>query len=191
LYPLGPLPGAGLRSRPAPERRNCSCARHGYYASSIQDLVDCTGLGRGSIYHTFDSKRDLFIRALLRYIEARHQRLLARADDQPSFCAAILSVFECTIEECPDGCFIVNSSVELSPHDPEIAQFVSAALHDTEQFFRRLVDQGQTAGEFAATVDPALTAGRLLGMYLGLCVLIRACSGEAVGSVPPSGVNRR
>lgn len=39
----------------------------------------------------------------------------ARADDQSSFRAEILSVFERTIEKCPDGCFIVNTAVELSP----------------------------------------------------------------------------
>lgn len=148
--------------------------RHGYHATSIQALVDCTGSGRGSIYGTFDGKRDLFIRALRRYIEGHHQRLQARADDQSSFRAAILSVFECVIEECPDGCFTVNTAVELSPHDPEVEQIVSAALHETEQLFRRLVDQGQVSGEIASTVDPALTAGGLLGLYLGLCVLIRA-----------------
>ena len=45
--------------------------RHGYHATSIQALVDCTGSGRGSIYDVFDSKRDLFIRALRRYIEGQ------------------------------------------------------------------------------------------------------------------------
>jgi TetR/AcrR family transcriptional repressor of nem operon len=153
--------------------------RDGYHATSTQVIVDCTGAGRGSIYNTFDSKRDLYIRALRRYIETRHQRLQARANDLSSSRAAILSVFECTIEECPDGCFIVNTSVELSSHDSEIAQLVSAALYETEQLFRRLVDRGQATGEIAATVDPALTAGGLLGLYLGLCVLIRSGSGAA------------
>ena len=153
--------------------------RHGYHATSIQALVDCTGSGRGSIYNAFDSKRDLFIRALRRYIETRRQRLQARAADQSSFRAEVLSVFESVIEECPDGCFIVNTAVELSPHDPEIEQIVSAALDETEQLFRRLVDQGQTAVEIPSAVDPALTAGRLLGLYLALCVLVRARSGTA------------
>ena len=147
--------------------------RHGYHAPSIQALVDCTGSGRGSIYDTFDSKRGLFIRALRHYITIHQQRLQALLD-QPSPRAAILSVFERTIEESPDGCFIVNTSVELSAHDPEIAHIVSAALHETQQLFLRLIDRGRAAGEIPFSVDPPLTAHGLLGLYLGLCVLIRS-----------------
>ena len=150
--------------------------RHGYHATSIETFVNSTGIGRGSIYNTFDSKRGLFIHALRHYIKTRQQRLQALLD-LPSPRAAILIVFERMIEESPDGCFIVNTSVELSPHDREIAQIVSEALNETEQLFRCLIEHGQVAGEILSAVDPALTARGLLGLYLGLCVLIRAGSG--------------
>ena len=45
----------------------------GYEATSMQDLVDCMGLGRGSLYATFGGKRSLFVQALRRYDE-RHRR---------------------------------------------------------------------------------------------------------------------
>ena len=57
--------------------------RHGFHATSVQNLVDCTGIGRGSLYGSFHSKRGLFICALRRYIKNRHQHLTA-ALDQPS-----------------------------------------------------------------------------------------------------------
>ena len=152
--------------------------RHGYHATSIQTLVDCTGLGRGSIYDTFGSKRGLFITALRHYTAIRHQRLNSLLD-RPSPRAAILSVFERTIEDSPDGCFIVNTSVELSPHDPEIAHIVNAALHETEQLFLHLIDRGRTSGEIPSSLDPPLIAHGLLGLYLGLCVLIRNGAAES------------
>ena len=34
----------------------------GYEATSMQDLVDCMGIGRGSLYAAFGDKRRLFLR---------------------------------------------------------------------------------------------------------------------------------
>jgi TetR/AcrR family transcriptional repressor of nem operon len=39
----------------------------GYDATSIQDLVDATGVGRGSLYAAFDSKEGIYRAALERY----------------------------------------------------------------------------------------------------------------------------
>ncbi len=41
-------------------------AEGGYEATSIDDLVRCTGLHRGSLYQAFGSKRGLFLLALRR-----------------------------------------------------------------------------------------------------------------------------
>lgn len=38
--------------------------RRGYAATSVQDLVDGTGLGRGSLYNAFGSKQGLYEAAL-------------------------------------------------------------------------------------------------------------------------------
>ena len=92
---------------------------------------------------------------------------------------ALLSVFESLIKQARDGCFIVNTSVELAPHDHEIAQLVADAFNETEQLFLRLIGQGQTAGEIPASIDPGLAARELLDLYLSLGVLLRAGSGKS------------
>ncbi|MBJ7353185.1 MAG: helix-turn-helix transcriptional regulator [Thermoleophilaceae bacterium] len=38
--------------------------RHGYAATSIAQIVQATGVHRGSLYATFESKRGLFLRVL-------------------------------------------------------------------------------------------------------------------------------
>ena len=40
---------------------------YGYEATSAQDLVQATGLGRGSLYAAYTSKDGLFEQAMLRY----------------------------------------------------------------------------------------------------------------------------
>src|SRR5271170_4685314 len=43
--------------------------RNGYQATSIQDLVEATGVNRGSLYATFGDKRGLFLAVLDHYAE--------------------------------------------------------------------------------------------------------------------------
>lgn len=43
-------------------------AARGYHATSIQDLVEATGLQRGGLYHYMDSKADLLIKIHERFI---------------------------------------------------------------------------------------------------------------------------
>jgi TetR/AcrR family transcriptional repressor of nem operon len=148
--------------------------RHGYYASSIQDLLDCIGVGRGSLYNTFVSKRDLFITALRYYATSQQQRLNALLN-RLSPRAAILCVFAGP----HDGCLLVNASVELAPHDQEVAQIVAESFHEIEQLFLRLIEHGQPSGEIPLPADPALAARGLLDLYIALCVLVRSGSGQA------------
>lgn len=44
-------------------------AKQGYHATSIDDLVEATGLQRGGLYHYIGGKRDLLIRIHARFIE--------------------------------------------------------------------------------------------------------------------------
>ena len=64
--------------------------RRGYAATSVQDLVDGTGLGRGSLYNAFGSKQGLYEAALRRYHEltAANLDLLARPGIRPDTAAA-------------------------------------------------------------------------------------------------------
>ncbi|MDE0024562.1 MAG: TetR/AcrR family transcriptional regulator [Spirochaetaceae bacterium] len=151
----------------------------GYHPTSMQDLVDCMGIGRGSIYDTFGSKRGLFMRSLDRYIKlyaSVFQDVLAKSTS-PS--ESILNVFEDAIAALVvggsrDGCFVINTAAELAAHDDEVAEVVTAMFRDTEQVFRALIEQGQELGEIPPTVDAVLTARSLLSLYIGLRILTRS-----------------
>ncbi|MDE0447764.1 MAG: TetR/AcrR family transcriptional regulator [Spirochaetaceae bacterium] len=151
----------------------------GYHPTSMQDLVDCMGIGRGSIYDTFGSKRGLFMRSLDRYIKlyaSVFQDVLAKSTS-PS--ESILNVFEHAIAALVvggsrDGCFVINTAAELAAHDDEVAEVVTAMFRDTEQVFRALIEQGQELGEIPPTVDAVLTARSLLSLYIGLRILTRS-----------------
>ena len=151
----------------------------GYEATSMAELTQRMGINRASIYATFGNKRSLFITAL------RHYDRLHRAQFLTALCAAhgpreaILAAFDHVIVQVledgrRDGCLLVNTALELSPHDPEIAAIVGQALTEVETFFRDRIAAGQAAGEISQDVDATETARALLGLFMGLRVLTRS-----------------
>jgi len=156
----------------------------GYEATSMHDLVDCMGIGRGSLYAAFGDKRRLFLRALAHY-DDRHrrrwtERLSACASPRQAILAAFDEVIAATLDGSRDGCLLINTALEMSPHDDEIAAMVGTALEEMEEFFRDMIERGQTAGEIAASVDAPDTARGLLALLAGLRVLSRARPDEAL-----------
>ena len=153
--------------------------RKGYESTSIQDLVDALGVQRGSLYATFGSKRGLFLESLRRY-DATHRdtfttELGARRTGREAILAAFDAVYSTTLKDgSRDGCLLVNTALELSAHDEEIAGVVGDALTRVEEFFRSALRRGQAEGNIAKDVDATSTARALLGLFVSLRVFARS-----------------
>lgn len=150
----------------------------GYEATSMQDLVDCTGVNRGSLYATYGDKRALFLAALKAYDDAR-RRMLSEFEARYAVRDAIGQVFQAFTNEVSEngrnrGCFLTNTALELAAHDAEIRQIVAKAQEDVEAYFARLIRKGKAAGEIPENVKVAETARGLLASLLGFLVLIRS-----------------
>ena len=152
---------------------------HGYEATSMSDLVKATGINRGSMYAAFTDKRNLFIRALTHYDQRHRADYLQHVRSSNTPRTAIITAFEDAVEAAGDGtdrrgCLLVNTSLELSPHDNEIDDIVRASFAGVEDFFRQNIEDGQAVGEVDQALDPADTARALLGLFIGLRVLTRS-----------------
>lgn len=67
--------------------------RQGYANTSMQDLVDHLGIGRGSIYDTFGSKHALWVRALTKYCDDGNRAILG----------LLAGTIRCCLD-CASGC---------------------------------------------------------------------------------------
>ena len=152
----------------------------GYEATSLNDLLDCMQIQRASLYNAFGDKHSLFLDALRRYDTIHRQAEIEKLLKMPSPRQAILSYFEDVVTAvvahgARNGCFLINTALELSPHDPEVAEVVRKAFHHTEhKFFRKMIEKGRTMGEIDKSVVPTSTARALLGLVIGLLVLARS-----------------
>ena len=137
------------------------------------------GINRGSLYATFGDKHNLFVAALRRYDDRHRAAWVAGLARSATAREAILGTFEGAIaavleQGARDGCLLVNTALELSPHDAEVAEVVAQGLSEMEGFFRAMIERGQAAGEIAAGRDAAETARALLSLFIGLRVLSRS-----------------
>ena len=151
----------------------------GYSGTSIGDLVKATGINRGSLYTAYDGKRSLFIAALRHYDRLHRHEFLARFSQSHAPKDAIVALFDAAAtaietNEQPAGCLLVNTAIELSPHDDEIAALIQSSFDEVEKFFREMIESGTRDQTISPSVPPAETAKALLGLFLGLRVLARS-----------------
>lgn len=150
----------------------------GYQATSMQQLVEHTGVNRASLYATYSDKRELFLAALRRYDE-RRRRMLSELEAGHKPKDAIRRLFLAFVDQAASansnrGCFLTNTALELSAHDPDAGRIVARGQADVEAFFLRLIQKGKAAGDIPRHVRAAETARGLLAALLGLLVLVRS-----------------
>ena len=155
----------------------------GYAATSVRDLGDAMGLGQASVYNAFGDKRTLFTQCLDRYLDANMRARIARVEKTLPPRQAIETFLSEIVERSLEnrlGCLLVNSALEVAPHDPDIADIVAVRMGELEAFFRRCVIAGQRDGSVSLDVDAKDGARLLLTTVMGLRVLARGHPERAV-----------
>ena len=150
----------------------------GYEGTSVRDLADSMGIGGASLYNTYGDKRALFVRSLERYANRSMRERIARleANRQPkeAILAFLAEIIDRSVAD-PDrkGCLLVNSALDIAPHDAEIGKAVGDYLGEIRAFFRRNIEAARKAGQVSRRLDPEEMSGHLLGIVLGIRVLAR------------------
>lgn len=151
--------------------------RNGYEGTSAQDLVDATGLGRGSLYAAYANKDGLFEQALLRY-RRRARGHVDQLREPGSPIARLRELMKGVVDADlgaseKRGCLATNSAIELAGRDPHVADLVrqnfAILTHGIEETVRR----GQAAREIRADVDAETLALFIFNAVQGLRVLTR------------------
>ena len=147
----------------------------GYEATSIQDLVDCMGINRGSLYDTFGDKHQLFISALDQYTQRSLSRgnALKQDGNTVEILTDYLYAFMYRTLEDPEkrGCFITNTTVERGSYDPECAKLIREYYGKIEEDLTVLIAKGQRNGEIENQREAAELATFFVGVMQGIRVM--------------------
>lgn len=146
----------------------------GFECTSIQDLVDCMGIGRASLYDTFGSKEELMFEAMDCYVAQMKQHLLDRLRAEGPAPLIVRGLFEAMVERGFAGstksCLIAKSAMMTGRQNEEIRQRVVTFMNAVEDELHRVLSQGIEVGEIPAEKDPRDLARFLTTTMQGLSV---------------------
>ncbi|MFK4446306.1 TetR/AcrR family transcriptional repressor of nem operon [Caballeronia udeis] len=151
----------------------------GYEATSVRELADSMGITGASLYNAFGDKRSLYGKALAHYVSLSVDDRVRRFEGTLSPLQSIKAFFDEIIhrsltDKDRKGCMLVNSALEMAPHDPEFQQVVAGVLVKLEAYFGRCVAAGQQTGEITSAQPAEDFARLLLAVLLGIRVLARS-----------------
>ncbi len=126
--------------------------KKGYRRTSLDDLVQCTGAPRASLYKTFGDKRDIFIASLDLYgtrFEKRAEAVLAANKSMMATAETLLtaSAERLAGSDAPAGCLRCNSTLEIMGSDREIDRALAEANARFHGIMEKVVDRGIARGE--------------------------------------------
>ncbi len=152
----------------------------GYAATSLSDLMDVTGLKKGSLYAAYGDKHTLFLKCLKNYLSNRlchmESHFAAQGDPIIQISQWLAEATEsCQTSPSPCGCFAINSMVELGPHDTDVKALLDQHFQSVEDILTRAIDSGQKASRLRP--GPARVQARLL-LSVVAGAAVRARSGE-------------
>jgi TetR/AcrR family transcriptional repressor of nem operon len=158
--------------------------RNGYQATSIQDLVEATGVNRGSLYATFGDKCGLFLAVLDHYGERIGQPIMMTlADPEPR--RAIKGMFEAIVgrirdPQYPRGCLFTNTSLECPSAGDKIGRSIAEFLGQQEAAIYQVVRRAQIDDILDQHEDAQALARFFLGVAQGLNVVNKAAPDPAI-----------
>ncbi len=157
----------------------------GYEATSMQDLIDAMGIQRGSLYGTFGSKQQLFLKSLKRYSVTVVKKLLEILESKPSAIESIELFFSQLVEHLLTAgelrsCLVTNSAIERGLRDEETRQLVLKLLNALEDGFYKTLLRAKENGELSTELDLKVVANYLTSSMQGLLVMGKVCSERSV-----------
>src|SRR5579859_6066338 len=106
----------------------------GYEGTSTYDLMEATGLGKGSLYKAYGNKHELYLRTFDDYCETivaeARDRLAPEAGSSPleRIEAYLLDITGLMIAQSPHvGCYLTKATVDLAATDDAVAKIAKDA----------------------------------------------------------------
>lgn len=146
----------------------------GYEATSMQDLVDATGLLKGSLYGAFGDKQTLYMIALAHYDHTRMQAGIDMLLGEGNATQKISGLFDSVIEaaktgEFAGGCLLCNASIEMAPVDSAVANSVKNTIRRLQSAIKKAIEPAIKTSDDANSLS-----GLILSAYFGTRVLAKA-----------------
>jgi TetR/AcrR family transcriptional regulator, transcriptional repressor for nem operon len=156
--------------------------QNGYGATTPAELAVALGIGKGSLYNTFENKRTLFEQALRRYGDERVAGLVEVLNQPGPTKARLRRALErLTAPERASvrqrGCLAVNTVAELGARDAALRIIVRGIFERMERAIQTTIEEGQLRREIESGRNAREIAGLFLATVIGMAVIGKTTDG--------------
>ena len=158
--------------------------KKGYSRTSLRELLRTMGIGEGSFYNTFRSKKHLFRECLKHYDDTVSRRRLAALLGPATAKQGIRAFFMALLDELDDPntpslCLLVGSVSADVLSDRELSRQVRRDMEAFLGAFVRRLRSAREKGELPADFDVEVTAQLILTYLQGMFRVIRVLQNRA------------
>ena len=151
--------------------------RHGYEATSLNDLTTALGVKPSSIYTVFGDKKRLFLEAVARYTSGpvTSESIIAQAATAREAAHGLLqaAVTGFTGDDTPKGCLLATSAISCSAGAQDVQQALADIRIAIEASLKEKVFADMQAGRLPADTDAEVLAAHVLAVIQGASTLAR------------------
>jgi len=164
---------------------------NGYSATSLDDIMQSTGLGKGSLYGAYGSKQEMYLLAFTDYCDWAvadvEERL--RGDDASAIVRlrAYIQAAAKGGANARRGCMLAKGTTEVAGRFPDVDKIIERTFKAMEREIVRCVRQAQSAGDIAADRDARTIGVTLLAVVRGMGALAQAGTSSASLSLAAQG----
>jgi TetR/AcrR family transcriptional repressor of nem operon len=175
---MSPGPPKSFDPDVALERARNVFWRRGYDGTGIAELEAELGLGRKSLYDTFGSKRELYLRALEHYTDTVIARICAGLADPRNDAMANLARVLGKLQQHHGsrdgmGCLLGVAMAQAGGDDAELAGLLRGYLRRLESAFERAIRGAQADGAIDPGASAKDAARNLVALTQGMALLGR------------------
>ncbi len=150
----------------------------GYSETSMEDIVQATGVSRYGLYGTFGNKRELFEQALDRYAESMGKQAFLRLLEPDASLQHIRNIFKERVDDmcCQaenKGCLFIHTAMELAPQDDDLRDVLQKFMRRMTKLFTVGLESARDKGEVRKDLDINAAGELLTSTMFGLAVLGR------------------
>ncbi|RMQ43346.1 TetR family transcriptional regulator [Pseudomonas cichorii] len=150
---------------------------HGYESTSMAELTKAMGVTAPSIYAAFGDKKQLFLEAVDRYLNAglASRKVL---DSQATAREQVLNslrhaVTLFTADTTPAGCLLATAAISCSQAAADVREHLAAIRQGMEAGLVEMIEAGIQSGELPPKTDASALAGFFMATTQGLATLAR------------------
>ncbi|MCM3145956.1 TetR/AcrR family transcriptional regulator [Brevibacillus sp. MER 51] len=152
--------------------------QNGYTGTSMQDIMDATGLTKGALYRGFASKDEIAIEAFKYAGEVLQEHFAAALEKQDTATAKIVAmatVYSDAVNNPPlqGGCPLLNTAVESDHSFPVLRDYAVTAYQEVVSFMQGLLEEGIAQGEFRSDMDAEAIASFIFSSIEGAIMASR------------------